>query len=32
MITLFFSFVTIALFVAIAANVAESVGSARAFA
>ena len=32
MITLFFSFVTVAFFVAIVANVAESVGSARAFA
>jgi hypothetical protein len=32
MITVFFTFVTLAFFVAIAANVAESVGNARAFA
>lgn len=32
MITAFFTFVTLALFVAIAAGVAESVGTARAFA
>ena len=32
MITFFFAFVTVAFFVAIAANVAASVGSTRAFA
>jgi hypothetical protein len=32
MITAFFAFVTVAFFVAVAANVAESVGSTRAFA
>jgi hypothetical protein len=32
MITAFFAFVTVAFFVAVAANVAESVGTARAFA
>ena len=32
MITAFFTFVTVAFFVAVAANVAESVGSTRAFA
>ena len=32
MITAFFAFVTVAFFLAIAANVAESVGSTRAFA
>ena len=32
MITVFFTFVTVAFFVAVAANVAETVGSTRAFA
>jgi hypothetical protein len=32
MITVFFAFVTVAFFVAIVANVAESVGTTRAFA
>ena len=32
MITVFFTFVTLALFAAIAANVAETIGSARVFA
>ena len=32
MITIFFTFVTVAFFVAIAASVAESVGSTRTFA
>jgi hypothetical protein len=32
MITVFFAFVTVAFFVAVAANVAETVGSTRAFA
>ena len=32
MITAFFAFVTVSFFLAIAANVAESVGSTRAFA
>lgn len=32
MITAFFAFVTVAFFVAVAANVAETVGTARAFA
>ena len=32
MITAFFAFVTVAFFAAVAANVAESVGTARAFA
>jgi hypothetical protein len=32
MITAFFAFVTVSFFIAVAANVAESVGSTRAFA